>query len=94
MEPDTLDRILIFSRHFALFLTIYSTSCEPTEQTAYSASSNSVYNTMVLGEDVRGFPAMSLGTERTITVTLSQLGFDLTRRSDSLAVWRVELEMH
>ena len=26
IEPDTLDRMLIFSRHFALFLTIYSTS--------------------------------------------------------------------
>ena len=27
IEPDTLDRMLIFSRHFALFLTMYSTSC-------------------------------------------------------------------
>ena len=27
IEPDTLHRMLIFSRHFALFLTIYSTSC-------------------------------------------------------------------
>ena len=31
MEPDTLERMVIFSRHFALFLTMYSTSCKATQ---------------------------------------------------------------
>lgn len=30
MEPETLERMLIFSRHFALFLTMYSISCTAT----------------------------------------------------------------